>query len=58
MEKERKGRAYFSIQVNVNKDRCTFRWIRKDDVAITRLRLGHWAEEWAGSDWPTPRWQV
>ena len=40
-EKERKGRAYFSIQVNVNKDRCTFRCIRKDDVAITRLRLGH-----------------
>ena len=41
MEKERKGRAYFSIQENVNKDRCTFRCIRKDDVAITRLRLGH-----------------
>jgi translation initiation factor IF-2 len=40
-EKERKGRAYFTIQENVNKDRCTFRCIRKDDVAITRLRLGH-----------------
>ena len=33
-EKERKGRVYFSIQENVNKDRC----IRKD-VAITRLRV-------------------
>ena len=37
----KEGKGDFSIQENVKKDRCTFRCIRKDDVAITRLRLGH-----------------
>lgn len=40
-EEEQKGRHYFSLQPSVRRQRLVTRLCRKDDVVLTRLRLGH-----------------
>jgi len=38
---ERDGRAYYSVQKMVEKDRCNYRCQRRNAVVLSRLRIGH-----------------